>query len=752
MPARKPVAANDKLPKMRKTRGQTQAMQVESLFPSNAEKFKIDSASSSNIALTKNSASDLFDSLFSSSAQLKPSNSEPSCTANGATVPNTLNGQSSNMSKAKQCATSPIDIDVMPVSLSETSSTTPDRQQFGSSSMLGQKRPSPRASALASSSTPMDEYDFCSPHSDKKPKTEKPLLVSKVFGIGKSKVSYNHKWSDPDGLETEVKQELKACLVTTDAFGLEDEHKSTISSCSYTSFRKVKQAQQCLEYLSTIQLAKKCVSLEFRRFLKTQNVIDKIFHSLADSFSSPGLCLAIATVLYFLARDQKNLTINEPSLRLISRLLKQEHKTVDAEFKKQIHEIWLIIKDWLNNCAEKTTKSIQFDMTEHTLSTSFLMLEALAYIAVREHEQFFKQELLNTGCLQWVVAKFDKAVLSLSYAPPNDSEAHSMLLLKEIERCYRILENAAAFNKRNQAYLINHRNGLLLVASAKFLSFFQKFFDGGTHCSPSSSCEVSNKTVSVQIFDCVCLMSRVLMNVSHENELCCLKLGQMSNFLSNCMSTLTNMAPRYAPKEKFFDICVMMYGLLTNIVERCSANRVKVLQLKTAVYNPETKDDEVYPVLQALTKLFIRHDTAARTIDEELDNDLVFEEPLDGEDSNQEAATTTRDNGRLQRPVELSEDEMLNAVQSAMNKASAHMEDSMIASYVALLIGCLVDDNENLATEIKDLLPDKNLEVMIDQLQRFLEFMKITNLKSGATRSIERIIKSMNVAAGIIIA
>lgn len=33
------------------------------------------------------------------------------------------------------------------------------------------------------------------------------------------------------------------------------------------------------------------------------------------------------------------------------------------------------------------------------------MLEALAYISVREHNDFFKTELLNSGCLQWIVAK-----------------------------------------------------------------------------------------------------------------------------------------------------------------------------------------------------------------------------------------------------------------------------------------------------------------------------------------------------------
>ena len=31
---------------------------------------------------------------------------------------------------------------------------------------------------------------------------------------------------------------------------------------------------------------------------------------------------------------------------------------------------------------------------------------------------------------------------------------------------------------------------------------------------------------------------------------------------------------------------------------------------------------------------------------------------------------------------------------SALEKAGKHMEDSVVASYVALLIGCIVQDNE----------------------------------------------------------
>jgi len=50
------------------------------------------------------------------------------------------------------------------------------------------------------------------------------------------------------------------------------------------------------------------------------------------------------------------------------------------------------------------------------------------------------------------------------------------------------------------------------------------------------------------------------MNLSHENELCAMKLGQIAGFLSNCVSTVS-LAPRLVDKDKFFDINVMVSPL-----------------------------------------------------------------------------------------------------------------------------------------------------------------------------------------------
>ncbi len=46
-----------------------------------------------------------------------------------------------------------------------------------------------------------------------------------------------------------------------------------------------------------------------------------------------------------------------------------------------------------------------------------------------------------------------------------------------------------------------------------------------------------------------------------------------------------------------------MYGLLVNMVEKCSANRRKLLGLKMTIYDEKSNEPLEAPVLEALTKV-----------------------------------------------------------------------------------------------------------------------------------------------------
>ncbi|CAG9538718.1 unnamed protein product [Cercopithifilaria johnstoni] len=484
-----------------------------------------------------------------------------------------------------------------------------------------------------------------------------------------------------------------------------------------------------LKCLSVISLAKKCVSSEFRRFFRSNNLISRTLKAIPDSPKSPSLALCVSVVVYLLSRDTTSVFVDASALRLFSQLLKLEHPNPNEECIRYSKMAMDVLKEWLEKSFANTElNKVQFDITEKTLSPSFLILESLVYICARKHrEQSLQSELLNVGILQWIVSKMDKTVLRLLHEKISNEDM--LLCLKILERCFRVLESATVCNEKNGAYLISHRGSALIQSCGRLMSLL--FRTVGQLGDDTSELKEQNIT-------CLNRMVGLLMSLSYENELCCTKLGQMNDFLSLCVSSFTYLVPKYVRKEKQFDLIVLLCSLLVNLLERCNFNRRKLIGLTVPLYDLESKIERQEPTLKALSQLFVYHESLARSIDEELDNDLVIEDAPDDSVNHEEEA---EDDGRLHRlPTELSEDEMVEAVQNAMNKASSHMEDSVLASYFALLIGCLLLQNEESVNVVKVEMKDGKLVALIEQLQRFLEFIKLTDGKKAHVRFMERII------------
>lgn len=485
-----------------------------------------------------------------------------------------------------------------------------------------------------------------------------------------------------------------------------------------------------LKCLSVISLARKCVSGEFRQFFRSHNFVGKTLKALADSPTSPSLSVCVAVVVYLLARDKMCVEPDPSTLRLLSQMLKMEKPENNQEYTKAAKMAWGVLHEWFVKARQSYGSLLQFDFTVDTFSPSSVVLEALVYISVRNRkDQTMKNEMLGLGTLQWLVSKVDKTVLRLLHEKMDDSEYTTSLAA--LCKCYRVLESCSIYCKRNQAYLISHRGSALIHSSGRLMGLcFRKIEEA----------EDPESDLVKATMICVSEVAAELMTISHENELCCSKLGQISGFLPLCLSFITYLAPKFATRDKCFDLIVLMSSLVVNLVERCNSNRRKLIESRVNIYNPGTKQILELPALRALAQMFLFHDAAARTVDEELDNDLVLEDAPNGNEPEDDEATES--DGRLHRlPTELTEDEMASALQSVMNKASNHMEDSVIASYVALIVGCLMQQNEESIAVVKSEMPGEEITSMVDQLQRFFEFMKLTLDQRSSQRSVERILE-----------
>lgn len=124
-------------------------------------------------------------------------------------------------------------------------------------------------------------------------------------------------------------------------------------------------------------------------------------HSVLQLFA-----LAASTVIYLLTRDFNSIKIDLPTLRLVAQLLrieKVEHRPEDKE--KVLNMVWGVFSSYVEK-QEIGGQKVSFDIRKESLTPSALITEALVFICSRNvSDESFKNELLNLGILQFIVAK-----------------------------------------------------------------------------------------------------------------------------------------------------------------------------------------------------------------------------------------------------------------------------------------------------------------------------------------------------------
>merc|ERR1712141_363883 len=87
------------------------------------------------------------------------------------------------------------------------------------------------------------------------------------------------------------------------------------------------------------------------------------------------------------------------------------------------------------------------------------------------------------------------------------------------------------------------------------------------------------------------------------------------------------------------------------------------------------------------------------------------------------APPSTGPNANAQKSHEEFIDE---TVKKLLEKAGSHMEDTLVASYLTLIIGYLILENNEHEEIVRQLMPEKNFSLMVAVLKKFYNFMNLT--------------------------
>ncbi|XP_055758481.1 wings apart-like protein homolog [Salvelinus fontinalis] len=154
--------------------------------------------------------------------------------------------------------------------------------------------------------------------------------------------------------------------------------------------------------------------------------------------------------------------------------------------------------------------------------------------------------------------------------------------------------------------------------------------------------------------------------------------------------------------------------------------------------------------LAALVQFFLERERAAILAEAQTD-DLISEPPKPQDQSGEwqetsgeiqwvAAETNDSENDKEKDIKKDEEDEELD-LNKALQHAGKHMEDSIVASYTALLLGCLCQGSQVNVTTVRENLPKGDFSIMTEMLKKFLNFMNLT-CAFGTTghKSISRVI------------
>nr|XP_023686672.1 wings apart-like protein homolog [Paramormyrops kingsleyae] len=497
--------------------------------------------------------------------------------------------------------------------------------------------------------------------------------------------------------------------------------------------------------LSVISLATRCAMPSFRMHLRARGKVAQVFKTLNDAPQHPNLALCTASLMYILSRDRLNMDLDRASLDLMIRLLELE-QDYSAEDQMTAKEMSRVKEKIRKLCERVHNKHLDLE----NITTGHLAMETLLSLTSKRAGDWFKEELRLLGGLDHIVDKVRECVDDLGQ---EDDKENLVASLWGAERCLRVLESVTVHNPENQGYLIAYKESQLIISSAK----------GLRHCEAMIqrySREVSGdrgSNVGKAVEDCMRAIIGVLLNLTHDNEWGSTKTGEQEALIVTALNCVLKV-PQYLPQEQRFDIRVLGLGLLINLVEYSARNRHCLVEMELESSAPFdsvclAEGEELRAVgsssaIAVLVQLFLQRERAAVLAEAETD-DFINDAPkpqLDQSGEWQEtsgeiqwvASENDDDVGKTDKKEEEEEELDLN---KALQHAGKHMEDSIVASYTALLLGCLCQGSPMNVTTVRENLPKGDFSIMTEMLKKFLNFMNLTcDVGTTGQKSISRVI------------
>ncbi|XP_066149366.1 protein wings apart-like isoform X5 [Euwallacea fornicatus] len=570
----------------------------------------------------------------------------------------------------------------------------------------------------------------------------------------KRRAIYVHKWTDKEGGETPARPEIqnteldeafdfKGNTLTRVTSSVDDAQDITSVKCAktdkpyYMVVRNVKKAHQIqeigefqefnddVEYildalqdnnpistrcLSAITLASKCMAPAFRMHVRAHGTVAKFFKALHDATKDQSLGLCTATVMFVLSQDRLNMDLDRDCLELMLNLLES-----DVSYQQALDECGLTTSQLEKNkqkvrelCAEIQSQGHAMHLNLENITTGQLAMETLLSLTSKRAGEWFKEELRELGGLEHIMKTIHECCRQVSDYVVSWTD---VLLdkLKKVDRCLRVLENVTQNNEENQTYILKYNDGMMIDT----LFNLYKLCDCEIPLYPVTDIADKSSTGTI-IREALMVTLKVLINLTHhfrQQSIGSQLIGSRAGIIETSLHLLLQV-PNYIPEQKKFELGVLVLMLLINLIQDQEVNKKLLMEAKApskleSIYSREES------AVEALIVQYYEWESCAK-IAENKTNAI-----LDGEKDEHDQD--------VQTPQQKSNEEFIEeTVAKLLQKAGTHMEYTFLASYIVMVVGFLIMDNEPYQVGIRQFLRGNNFTDMVELLKKFFNFMNLT--------------------------
>ena len=415
--------------------------------------------------------------------------------------------------------------------------------------------------------------------------------------------------------------------------------------------------------LSIEGLSSACMGTEFRMHLRAHDDMPRIISALSDAPSDSNLAFCTATLMFVYNQDRLTMDIDPNHLSLMLNLLEvKDDQSLDGNIIVDL----VHIKHAKGLVEQLKSRGHGKFLDPKSLSTGKLALEALLGLTSKRARDWFKDELRSLKGLDFLMNTVISGIAERTRLP-------SEVELSKIDRTLRVLEAATFLHEENQLYCINYKDGQMITSCINLLQLCKE-------------CIIINEDSRVHLSSMLSVL-RVFTNITSESSRGSSLMGSQFTILFDLFLELLFEVPSFIMPDSRFDLMVLLLCLCINFVEFCSDHRKKLLESNEK--------------LTTLVEILLKRIEEAKETEQQAD-DLL----------------DTAEKEQMANEV-INIDTLLNQV---VAKSGKHMEHSIIAACISLLLGCAVQDDPQGKANVSKLLPNESFDPLLDVLRKLHEF------------------------------